>query len=114
MSRFSILALAVLILAGCGGRRMVSVPTVGDEKVGPSIGRLPDRPYRLRNGDLLEIGVWGEDDMTRRLTVGPDGRISYYKATEIMAACRTLEALRETLKEELAKDFRNPEKGVCT
>ncbi len=73
------------------------------------MGVMPDRPYRLRTGDVVEIGVWGEDDMTKRITVGPDGRISYYKATEIRTAGRTLKKLREILQEKLAEDFKNPE-----
>ncbi len=75
-----------------------------DREIGPALPRTA-KVYRLRNGDVVEIGVWGED-MTKKVTVGPDGRISYYKATEVMAAKRTLKELQAAITTELAKDFK--------
>lgn len=79
-----------------------------DREIGPAKPRTA-KVYRLRNGDVVEIGVWGEDDMTKKVTVGPDGRISYYKATEVSAARRTLKELRNDLTDRLKKDFKKPE-----
>ncbi len=79
-----------------------------DDRIGPAMVHIA-RVYKLRNGDLIEVGVWGEDDMTKQVTVGPDGRISYYKATEVRAAGRKLSELKEDLRLELEGDFKKPE-----
>jgi len=71
----------------------------------PTIAEL----YRIRTEDLLEVGVWGEEDMTRRLKVGPDGRISYFQATELPVSGRTLGELKVELRSILSKHFKNPE-----
>jgi polysaccharide export outer membrane protein len=76
--------------------RLAPLPT-------PEVGR-----YRIRTGDVLTISVMGEPEMTRSLPVGPDGRISYYLANDIMAAGRTFEELRGGLKEALRPHFKFP------
>jgi len=78
-----------------------------DRKFGPPLPRRAEK-YRLRTGDDIEVGVWGEE-MTKRLTVGPDGRISYFLATEVMASRRTLSELRGEIREILKKHFKKPE-----
>ena len=102
MSRLSILAPVALLLAlataGCGHRQ-----AGWEQKFRLASGRLPDPPpYRIRVGDVVEIGLWGEE-MTKRIAVGPDGRISYFLATEVLASGCSLKELRGLLQEILKK-----------
>jgi len=83
-------------------------PGLAVKRFGPPLPTVTE-PYRIRTGDVLEIGVWGEDGMTRRVTVGPDGRISYYQTTELMAAGRTLGELKAELRSQLKEYFKHPE-----
>lgn len=78
-----------------------------DERFGPEPSRLSE-PYRIRTDDVLEIGVWGEDDMTRRVRVGPDGCISYFRVTELRAAGLSLRELQRELarNDNLGKYYR--------
>lgn len=78
-----------------------------DDRIGPAMPHI-SKVYKLRNGDVIEVGVWGEDDMTKKVTVGPDGRISYYKATEVMAARKSLSELKDDLRRKLEDDFKEP------
>jgi polysaccharide export outer membrane protein len=84
----------------------------GEAMSDPDIGPLAPpvaQVYHIRTGDELEVGVWGEDDMTKHITVGPDGRISYFLATEILASGRTVKQLKTRLRQELKKQFKDPE-----
>lgn len=49
---------------------------------------LPD--YTLHPGDEVEISVWGEDELQRRVIVRPDGKFSYPLLGDIEAIGRTL------------------------
>jgi len=69
-------------------------------------------PYRVRTGDLLTISVLGEPDMTMTLPVGPDGRISYYIARDVVAAGRTFEELRAEITDKLREHFKDPQVTV--
>jgi len=126
MRRKYILSTAsLLLLAGCGkipdelplgpGALFVEPEARPEAPKGGEAARLTPLPtpvvgrYRIRTGDILTISVMGEPDMTTRsLPVGPDGRISYYLANDIMAAGRTFEELRVGLKEALRPHFKSP------
>ncbi len=120
------LILAALVLAGCGRGPMVDLgpglPIEGDiphalaEAPAPTEKVLPSPPtddrYRIRTGDVLTISILGEQDMTQKLPVGPDGRISYYVANDVLAAGRTFQELREELNQRLRTHFKKPEVAV--
>lgn len=46
----------------------------------------PDPEYRLGPGDVLTISVWKNADLTRQVTVRPDGAISYPLVGELKVA----------------------------
>ena len=67
----------------------------------------------LGPGDVLTIGLWGEPTMTRtEIAVGPDGRISFAEAQDVMASGLTVDELRLKLNEELGQHRRSPESMV--
>lgn len=118
-------ALLLLLLAGCGGGSVPGELPLGpgalfveSEPVPEQEASQPDRltplptpgieRYQIRTGDVLTISVIGEPEMTQSLPVGPDGRISYYLANDVMAAGRTFEDLRLTLEEALRPHFKTP------
>jgi polysaccharide export outer membrane protein len=78
-----------------------------DQRIGPPRPRMSEI-YRIRTGDILEVGIWGEDEMTKKLTVGPDGRVSYLLATEMRASGRTLSQLQGQLKNKLTEFYKDP------
>jgi len=115
---------SLLLLAGCGkvaeelplgpGALFVEPESRPEASEGAGPAHLTPLPapvagrYRIRTGDVLTISVIGEPEMTRSLPVGPDGRISYYLANDIMAAGRTFEELRVGLEEALRPHFKSP------
>jgi protein involved in polysaccharide export with SLBB domain/capsular polysaccharide biosynthesis protein len=63
----------------------------------------------LGPGDVLNISLFGQPDADRKdVPIGPDGRISFLQANDIMAAGLTIDELRAKLDEELAKFYRAP------
>lgn len=69
----------------------------------PSLAAWQER-FTLGPADLLAISLVGEEPATRKqVLVGPDGRIHYLEAHNILAAGLTVDELRSALNEELAK-----------
>ncbi|WP_160147314.1 polysaccharide biosynthesis/export family protein [Methylopila sp. Yamaguchi] len=71
----------------------------------PTGAGAADRPvgYRLGAGDLLQITVVGEADLTGKFRVGPDGAISYPLVGSLAAADRTVADLAQDLAARLAE-----------
>lgn len=54
--------------------------------------------FVLGSGDILEISVWGDESLTRKVLVRPDGRISFPLVGDMAAAGRSVEDLRADLE----------------
>ena len=63
----------------------------------------------LGPGDILNLGFFGETNLNKTdVAIGPDGRISYLQARDVMATGLTVDELRKQLDEGLAKFYRSP------
>jgi protein involved in polysaccharide export with SLBB domain len=63
----------------------------------------------LGPGDTLNLQLFNMPDTTQtEVPVGPDGRISFLQARDIMAAGLTIDELRTKLDESLSKFYQNP------
>ena len=61
------------------------------------------RGYALQPGDILEILVWKEEDLTKEVLIRPDGGISFPLAGDIMASGLTVDQLRTELTARLGR-----------
>lgn len=68
--------------------------------------------YKLVPGDQLEIVVGSAPELSRTLTVGPDGRIVMPMSQPVMAAGRTFTQVKASLSAELGKQLRDPRVSV--
>ena len=65
--------------------------------------------FTLGPGDVLNFSLFGQKELTRyAITIGPDGRVGYLQAQDIMAAGLTIDELRAKLDEALAAYYRAP------
>ena len=64
--------------------------------------------YHLQPGDVLNVMVWKEPDLTGEQVVRPDGAISMPLAGEIPTAGRTTEDVRAEIDERLRKYIPDP------
>lgn len=63
----------------------------------------------LGPGDVLHFGLFGEPDLlVEDVFIGPDGRVSYLEAQNVIAAGLTVDELRAKFDEELGKFRRSP------
>jgi polysaccharide export outer membrane protein len=59
--------------------------------------------YDLQPGDILEILVWREADLTKEVLIRPDGGISFPLAGDLQASGRTIQQLRDELATRLGR-----------
>jgi len=84
----------------------------GQEKNGgkakESITRQSDPLYIIKPNDILEIFVWKEPDLTRKVLVRPDGRISFPLVQDLQAAGSTPGELKEQIEKKLQEYLNSP------
>jgi protein involved in polysaccharide export with SLBB domain/capsular polysaccharide biosynthesis protein len=67
------------------------------------------RRLTLGPGDMLNFGLYGQPDLARaEVAIGPDGRVSYLEAQDVLASGLTVDELREALEREVGKYRRAP------
>ncbi|MBE0544499.1 MAG: SLBB domain-containing protein [Verrucomicrobia bacterium] len=63
----------------------------------------------LGSGDTLDFSLLEAPDLARKgVVVGPDGRVTFLQAENIMAAGLTIDELRAKFDEQLSKYYRSP------
>ncbi|HKY32193.1 MAG TPA: polysaccharide biosynthesis/export family protein [Candidatus Polarisedimenticolia bacterium] len=79
----------------------------GDPATGPT------GPYRLEIEDVLDISIYGEQDLQHvEVLVRPDGMISFAFIGDVQAAGRTVEEVRQDMTGRLAAYLRSPQVTV--
>ncbi|GHA92501.1 hypothetical protein GCM10009069_14400 [Algimonas arctica] len=68
--------------------------------------------YQLVPGDQLEIVVSSAPELSRTLTVGPDGRIVMPMSQPVMAAGKTFTQIQALVSAELGQQLRDPRVSV--
>jgi protein involved in polysaccharide export with SLBB domain/capsular polysaccharide biosynthesis protein len=64
----------------------------------------------LGPGDVMTLALWGEPTLTQtEVAIGPDGRISFAEAQDVLATGLTVDELRAKMNEELGKYRRAPQ-----
>lgn len=71
-----------------------------------------DAGYLVQPGDTLVIAVWKETELQGDVLVRPDGGLSFPLVGEIQAAGKTVEEIRKTVQERLAKYIPDPAVAV--
>jgi polysaccharide biosynthesis/export protein len=89
-------------------RRAVFILTAVGILAGAGPAGAQEAGYLLNAGDVLQVSVWKEPDLTRDVIVRPDGRISFPLVGDLPAAGRTLVDLQQALVESLNKYVPEP------
>lgn len=74
----------------------------------------PTPPYILNIGDVLEISILDEPEMTRDVKIIPDGTLTYLLVGEIAAEGKTIKELREDLTKALDEYYVAPFVSILT
>src|SRR5713226_3257503 len=71
-----------------------------------------DPGYKIGAEDVLKVDVWKEADITRQVTVRPDGKISLPLLDDVQAAGLTPTELSAAIREGLKKFITEPQVTV--
>ena len=77
-----------------------------------SMAQQENPDYLIGPNDILNIHVWREPELTRDVTVTPDGRITFPLIGNIMAQGKTVTELKEIIAEKLKNFVTAPEVTV--
>ena len=80
----------------------------------PAFAQAPvqDSSYKIGPNDILNIFVWKEAELTRDVTVMPDGKITYPLIGEITAQGMTASELKKVITDKLQSFVTAPEVTV--
>ena len=105
--------MALLVAAGLGLPASRASAQDTFSVVSPSARADWQQHLTLGPGDILSFHYFGAPDLTREeVPIGPDGRVSYLEAENIMASGLTVDEFRARLNEELGKYRRAPQAYV--
>jgi protein involved in polysaccharide export with SLBB domain len=94
-----------LLLASCAGRTPIRVPAVSESPL-PAVDV---GTYLLREGDVVSIRFWGNQELDDEIRIRPDGMISLPFIDEVKAAGKTPAELDESLTELYTGELTNPQ-----
>src|SRR5271167_4742999 len=99
MMRLPFMGLCLVGLCGSalGEEPATATPPAADIEAPVTAG------YQLQPGDILQVSVWKEPDLTSEVLIRPDGGMSYMLAGEFHAAGHTVAELTATLQKRIRK-----------
>lgn len=108
IARLSFAGLAMLTLAACGGGggNLRAAPTSAAQ----AADAAPD--YLIGPLDQLEVFVWRAPELSTKVTVRPDGRISTPLVEDMVAAGKTPSQLANDVEDALRAYVKSPEVTV--
>ena len=68
----------------------------------------PGAAYTLAPGDVLDISIWKNQELSKLLTVLPDGKIHFPLVGEVMAQGKTVIQLKKELENRISRFVPNP------
>lgn len=93
--------------------RVPALAVGADAAAAPAASTKPANPppdagpvsaaYQIQPGDVLQVSVWKETDLTSEVLVRPDGGISFALAGELPAAGHTVAELTALLEQRIRK-----------
>jgi len=101
----SLLILSLVLLLPAAGAQQVSQQQKPAESAAASETR-PEPLYVIQPNDILEIFVWKEPELTRKVLVRPDGRISFPLVQDMQASGISPGELRDKIESRL-KEYLN-------
>lgn len=102
LRRWPLLAALVLLSACYQPGRFVWVDDYRESQV------QQDESYLIRKGDVLTVNVWNQRDISARIRVRDDGRISLPLLNDVDAAGQTPAALARAMEQKLKDLVANP------
>lgn len=89
---------------------VASVMLAGCSSLPPAPAKAPaqDYAYQIAPGDVIEISVWRNPEVSAKVPVRPDGRITSPLIDDMMAAGKTPSVLGREIEQTMKKYIREP------
>jgi len=97
--------MAAMLLTACGGSSGTSRDTVDK-------AAMTSSEYLIGPGDVLQIFVWRNPDLSVTIPVRPDGRISTPLVEDMQAVGKSPSQLARDMESELAEIIKSPKVNV--
>lgn len=81
----------------------VVVMLIAFKSSGALAQKVEKNGYRLGPEDIVEISVWGDEDLAREVVVRPDGGVSFPLAGDLQAGGLTVDELRENVRKRIVE-----------
>jgi polysaccharide biosynthesis/export protein len=107
MLRKSFLFFTMFIMCLCLQAAELPLLAVENSSVNTYV-EISDVEYHIGVGDVLEISVWGYDELTRQVMVRPDGKISYILAGDVIAKGQTITLLSLMIENRILDYIKKP------
>ncbi|MCA3178848.1 MAG: polysaccharide export protein [Burkholderiaceae bacterium] len=96
---FVVVPLAALVLAGCASSSLPPAPVKAAST---------SYQYQVGPGDQLEINVWRHPELSARVPVRPDGKVTSPLIEDLVAVGKSPAALAREIEQRLARYIREP------
>ena len=107
LEHFVFLTFCFLLFSGTLAAQSNDAPNRAQTAEQPDSASLPSL-YVIQPNDVLEIHVWKEPELTRKVLVRPDGRISFPLIQDLQAAGMTPGAIKQEIEQGLKKYIEVP------
>ncbi len=104
----ALIAVTSLALASCGGKSVEPVMA----NSGPQESSYADGDYKIGPEDVLEVIVWRNADLSKIVTVRPDGKISLPLVGDIQALGMTTSQVTKRIEARLKEYKESPNVSV--
>jgi polysaccharide export outer membrane protein len=114
MTRYRIAAILAAVCVTGSAAAQEPAPAAAARPAGAAAVRAvdPSAEYQIGPEDVLDILVWKNPELSRKVPVRPDGRVSLPLINDIQAAGLTPSALRDQLAQRLGEFVPSPEVSV--
>ena len=91
-----------MVVTACGTQPLT------DETLDIDEYSIVTEEYRIGVDDVVDVNVWGNDQISRQVSVRPDGKITLPLLGDVSVAGKTAEEAAKVITEGLKKDIRSP------
>lgn len=86
----------------------IAIPGWAEEQETVSAESYAASGYQIGPGDILDIAVWKNTDLTKQLPVLPDGKFTFPLIGEVAAAGKTVAQIKQEIETRLARYMPEP------
>jgi len=109
---FAAVALVFFFSFGCATQSRTGDEVASATEIAPASGPIVLQEFQLGPGDVIEITVWRNDDLYRKLQIGSTGAISYPLAGTVQVGGLSIFEVRDKIAEALSEYLVDPQVGI--